>query len=440
MYGNRNYSPENLQEALHLVLEDGMSIYKASKITGVPQTTLKDRKSGRIDLNCISTGHPAVFSDQEELKIKNHVIEMASMGYGYSRRELLQLSSDMAHFLGKLPNDKQLSERWLYAGFLKRHRDITFIKPRPLNISRAKSVTEDAVEQYFQNLNDILVKYNLLESPELIFNIDESGFSPEHSAPKIATAKGHTPEFISSPRSTMVTCIGACSAVGNFVPPFLIFKGKRLSDDLKEGASAGCGFAMSETGWSNSLLFQEYLKKHFLKFVPKHEGSKVLVLYDGSSIHFSAELIDWALTQDIVLFVIPPHSSHLLQPLDIGCFSPLKKAYNSLCHSYMKEHPGQIINKYVMTSLICKSYTSAMTPLNIKNSFAKTGIYPFDPKKPISPTTFKPCKATTTTKPSSETDDIEEVLNSRLPNPVITESRKRSSNHVGGMAITEGKG
>ena len=52
---------------------------------------------------------------------------------------------------------------------------------------------EVAVGQYFQNLSDILIKYNLLDSPELIFNIDESGFSPEHTAPKLATAKGHTP-------------------------------------------------------------------------------------------------------------------------------------------------------------------------------------------------------------------------------------------------------
>ena len=24
---------------------------------------------------------------------------------------------------------------------------------------------------------------------------------------------------------------------------------------------------------------------------------------------------------------MPPHSSHLLQPLDVGCFAPLKHAY-----------------------------------------------------------------------------------------------------------------
>ena len=160
--------------------------------------------------------------------------------------------------------------------------------------------------------------------------------------------------------------------------PFLIFKGKRLTDDLKEGSSAGCGFAMSDSGWSNSVLFQDYLKIHFLKYVPKQEGSKILILYDGSSTHFNAELIEWALTQNIVLFVIPPQSSHLLQPLDISCFSPRKKACNSLAHSYMKDNPGQIINRYAMTSLICKAYSSAMTPSNIKQSFEKTGIYPFN--------------------------------------------------------------
>ena len=240
------------------------------------------------------------------------------MGYGYSRWELPQLSSDMAHFLEKIPIDKQLSETWLYLGFMKRHNDIAFIKPRPFNISRAKFVTEEAVGQYFQNLSDILIKYNLLDSPELIFNINESGFSPEHTAPKLATAKGHTPEYISPLRSTIVTCIGACSAIGNFVPPFLIFKGKRLTDDLKEDSSAGCGFAMSDSGWTNSVLFQDYLKKHFVKLVPKPEDSKILILYNGLSTHFNAELINRAFTQKTVLFVIPPHSSHLLRPLDIG--------------------------------------------------------------------------------------------------------------------------
>ena len=50
----------------------------------------------------------------------------------------------------KTPTDKQLSEAWLYLWLKKCHNDIAFIKPRPRNISRTKSVTEEAVGQYFQ--------------------------------------------------------------------------------------------------------------------------------------------------------------------------------------------------------------------------------------------------------------------------------------------------
>jgi hypothetical protein len=33
---------------------------------------------------------------------------------------------------------------------------------------------------------------------------------------------------------------------------------------------------------------------------------------------------------------MPAHSSHKLQPLDIGCFAPLKRAYGSLVEKQMR--------------------------------------------------------------------------------------------------------
>ena len=35
-----------------------------------------------------------------------------------------------------------------------------------------------------------------------------------------------------------------------------------------EGATAGANGTVSETGWSNGLIFREYLENHFLKYVP----------------------------------------------------------------------------------------------------------------------------------------------------------------------------
>ena len=35
---------------------------------------------------------------------------------------------------------------------------------------------------------------------------------------------------------------------------------------------------------------------------------------------------------------MPPHASHLLQPLDVGCFEPLKQAYGRQIEDLMRGH------------------------------------------------------------------------------------------------------
>ena len=263
-------------------MNDGISAYKASKITGVPQSTLKDRRSDNIDISTFKSGPKPLLTSETEEKLADHAELMSNTGYGYSRKEFIGVASDICHSLGKLDSDKNLSERWLYAGFVKRQPHLACVKARKLNINRAKSVTEEVVHKYtyFDNLKDILTKYDLFDVPQLIFNIDETGFSPEHNPPKILTKKGKIPNAITSPKSTMVTCIRASNAIGNYVPPFFIFKGKRQNDDIKEGATPGCGFALSENGWSNSTLFQEYIQEHFLKYVQRPSDKHILILFD----------------------------------------------------------------------------------------------------------------------------------------------------------------
>ena len=51
-----------------------------------------------------------------------------------------------------------------------------------------------------------------------------------------------------------------------------------------------------------------------------------LLLCDGHDSHISAALVGYTIQHHIVLVLLPPHSSHLLQPLDVGIFGPLKTA------------------------------------------------------------------------------------------------------------------
>ena len=89
------------------------------------------------------------------------------------------------------------------------------------------------------------------------------------------------------------------------------------------------------------------------------------------------QLIEWAKTNNIILFVLPAHTSHLLQPLDVAIFGPFKSFYYSECALFMRQNIGQTITRYDMCELACKAYLKALTPVNIQAGFRKTGIFPF---------------------------------------------------------------
>ena len=78
----------------------------------------------------------------------------------------------------------------------------------------------------------------------------------------------------------------------------------------------------------------------------------------------------------IILFCLPPHTTHLCQPLDRSCFSPLKAAYNQHCQEFLSSNPGQVISWFNFTQIFTQAWTKAVTPANIVMGFRATGVYP----------------------------------------------------------------
>ena len=50
-----------------------------------------------------------------------------------------------------------------------------------------------------------------------------------------------------------------------------------------------------------------------------------LLVCDGHDSHISGNFIAYCIQNKITLLILPPHTSHILQPLDISIFGPLKK-------------------------------------------------------------------------------------------------------------------
>lgn len=374
----RIYSPSAMTSAYQAVREMGMPVKTAARQYGVPQTTLRDRVLGRIDPETTSSGPQALFSQHEEAVFVEHIKSMAKLGYGYSRGELIDQASNYAVFVGKRDQGHPLSDRW-YRGFMDRWPELKLVKPRSLVQYRAQATSEETVSAYFTDLKLALLKDSLMDKPELIYNVDEKGIQTEHSPPYIVCSENSTPAITSS-RTAITTILGCCNAIGTQIPPYFVFKGKRMRSELLEGASPGTQGTVTESGWSNSTVFLEYLENHFLKYVQRPSPDQpILLIFDGHKSHVSLPVIDWAKIHNVSLFCLPAHTSHVLQPLDVGCFGPMQHIYNSKCHKFLRENPASKITRYNVCSLACHAYNSALSVVNIRSAFKRTGIYPFNP-------------------------------------------------------------
>ncbi|MEW8543568.1 MAG: hypothetical protein AB2693_08525 [Candidatus Thiodiazotropha sp.] len=326
-------------------------------------------------------GTGTLFSAVEERNLVDHISYMADIGYGYSKSSIQYMAKDYAESLSKeVKASEAMSNCWFY-GFMGRWPELKIVKPQKLSIARAKSASHDALVKYYRELGTILTSNNLKNKPERIYNIDETGVSTEHNPPKVICNKDTKPQSVTSPRGSTVTIIAAGNAIGNSVPPYYVFPGQRWNDELLSGSPSGASGEMSKSGWSSSSVFYNYLTKHFVKYVnisDQPATEPTLILYDGHRSHISLTLTEWARRHNVILFVLPPHTSHLTQPLDVGVFGPFKTMYNTVCQNYMKSNPGLTITKYQIAELTCKPYLKSLTAENLTAAFRKTGIHPFN--------------------------------------------------------------
>jgi hypothetical protein len=119
--------------------------------------------------------------------------------------------------------------------------------------------------------------------------------------------------------------VEAISADGYYIPPFIIFGGKCILTrwfDICDEPDYTIG--MSDSRYINDLLAFQWIQ-HFDRHT-KHQmlGVKHLLLYDRYGSHMTYKFINFCKKNNIILYFLPLHTSHLLQPLDVGVFQAYK--------------------------------------------------------------------------------------------------------------------
>ena len=184
------------------------------------------------------------------------------------------------------------------------------------------------------------------------------------------------PSYITSGDKAQVTVLACASASGYAIPPFVVFDRMTLNPKMHEGEVPGTLYGLCHSGWMNREFFNYWFLHHFLEYAPPIRP--LILLLDGHSSHYCPETIKLAAEKRIILFALPPHTTHITQPLDRGCFVPLKVAWRDVCHEFCVKNSGRVITRFDFCQLFSKSWHKAMTMSNVISSFKVTGICPFD--------------------------------------------------------------
>lgn len=146
-----------------------------------------------------------------------------------------------------------------------------------------------------------------------------------------------------------ITCMACVSAIGKKVPATLPYTGDSYDlrntwvQDLED--SDDFFFGASSNGWSNDAYGLQWLTEVFEPTTrPSSLRAKRLLIVDGHSGHINMAFINNCWDLRIILLVLPPHSTHRLQPLDVVLFGLLSLAYSQELEA-KQQKPWFIVNE-----------------------------------------------------------------------------------------------
>ncbi|CAH0718999.1 unnamed protein product, partial [Brenthis ino] len=364
-----------------------MGIREACRIYGVPKTTVHDRISGKVANNKKpKVGPDPILGREGEEKLKTWVLDMAKCGFPINKKELLESVANIVRDTNiKNPfKDGVPGDTW-YQAFLRRHPDVNVREPEGINNARA-AVTENRVRFWFKDLKEYMKSIDALDvfdNPTRIFNGDETGFSLCPKSGKVLGPRGYKNLYIIKKTNDKenISVLIVFSADGKICPPLVIFPYVRPPKTLIESMPPTWILGRSESGWMKSDVFFEYISNSFHTWLIKNEIKKpVLLFVDGHKSHMTYALSQFCETNGIILYALPPNTTHMLQPADVSVFRPLKQEWKKTVKNWQARDEN--VNQTVTKINFCKILNETLTNIDLRNAivngFRKCGLYPLN--------------------------------------------------------------
>ena len=375
-------SLEALENAKRLYESNGgVSQRAAAREAGVNNDTFRRYLKGK---ESHATGHEGQqrLSKEQEDALEAIILESSALGYPPGTAEVLDCAN---YFLQLKQPSATLGKNWIYA-FKRRHPVLQAAQSKRMDVARIVACEEGRLLTFLDLYSATVRKHKV--APEAIWNMDETGIimNATNRRELVYTSTACPVTFTRAPGNrASVTAIECISAVGKSLTTNLIFKSTaRTPPSTYQDNIRGKRYIVhgSKTAYTCSRIFIEWLKDCFIPETGG-EGPVRLLLLDGCTVHAIPEAVSLARSAGVLMLFLPAHTSHVLQPLDVGVFSPLKAAYRTAIGATVRWNNAQNVRKYTFLEAYTAAHRKAFTESNMKAGFYATGLWPFSPSKLI---------------------------------------------------------
>lgn len=370
----RTYDPIYLDRAVAAVRGRRMTMRAAAENFAVPYTTLNRRFHGR---QTRSYGGQPALTDEEENKSVDVLLLCAEWGFPLKSYDVRFMVQKFLNKCGK--REKRFVENlpgidW-FKSFLLRHHNLTIKLAENTKRVRA-ALSYEVVERYFSHLQQ-----SVDGTPASnIINYDETNFSDDPGAAKVVVRRGskHAHRIIDTSKSS-TSVMFAVAGDGTLLPPYVVYKAKHLYPGWTEGGFTGSRYNRTTNGWFDGEAFEDWFLTIALPYLRALDGPKVMI-GDNLTSHLTVSVVQQCENNNIKFVLLPPNSTHMLQPLDVAYFRPFKAAWRKVLEKWKLRNRG-VLPKTVFPSLLKQTIDTvgAKSGANTMAGFKACGISPFQP-------------------------------------------------------------
>ncbi|XP_074037924.1 uncharacterized protein [Leptinotarsa decemlineata] len=179
--------------------------------------------------------------------------------------------------------------------------------------------------------------------PTHIVNYDETNLTDDPGKQKVLCRRGSKRvEIIQDFSKSSTSIMMAITASGHLLPPYVIYKAVHLSPTWIEGGPQGTIYNRTKSGWFDGPTFEHWFDEILLPYFKNLPGRMVLI-GDNLASHVSMHVLECCEQYNIEFVLLPPNTTHLLQPSDVAFFAPMKKAWHAILLKWKIKNRGTIL-------------------------------------------------------------------------------------------------